>query len=300
MSAIRVQAPAKINLALRILKRRDDGYHELDTLFQAVSLSDTVVLSERRAPGVELRVMGADVGPTEDNLALRAVGVWQAATGIEAAVDIRLTKRIPAGAGLGGGSSDAGAVLRGLEAMYGSPLGPVRLAEAGAELGADVAFFCGAAGLARGRGIGDDLSPLGDLPTRPLLIVTPATPVSTPAAYGWVAAERDAGGAVSEPLDMPETPTWSDLDLTLGNDFHAVVAGKVVEVASAARAMEAAGLSTVLLSGSGSALFGFLPEHGAEEVVARVEASMSESSARVFAVETLAELPEPAPIAAQA
>jgi len=300
MSSLRISAPAKINLVLRILGRREDGYHELDTLFQAVSLSDEVVLTEQRRPGVELVVAGADVGPTEDNLALRAARAWQAESGIEPAVEIRLTKRIPAGAGLGGGSSDAGAVLRGLEVMYGHPLGTRRLQAIGAGLGADVPFFCGTSGLARGRGIGEELSPVAELPPRRLLIVVPGVPVSTPSAYGWVAATREAGAPVSAPLDLPPSPSWTELDGVAGNDFHAVVASRVEEVAAAARAMEEAGLSGVLLSGSGGAIFGFLPDAGAESYLEAVERRTALLGCRSFLVETLPHLPGPEPRATQA
>lgn len=300
MASLRVAAPAKINLALRILGRREDGYHELDTLFQAITLADEIILSERRVPGVELTVTGADVGPTDDNLALRAAHAWTAASGIDPAVAIRLTKRIPAGAGLGGGSSDAGAVLRGLEAIYGAPLGAQRLAQVGATLGADVAFFCGSAGLARGQGIGEVLTEQPEVPRRRLLVVVPSIPVATPAAYGWIAQEREAGAPASNALELEDPRSWADLDAIAGNDFHDVVAREVPEVASAASAMTSSGLEGVLLSGSGSALFGFLPEGDEESVLARVEAATADLGARLFAAETLSALPPPHPGGSQA
>lgn len=291
MSALEVLAPAKVNLALRILGRRQDGYHELDTLFQAVSLWDVIHLSRRPEGGVALEVVGADVGPSEDNLALRAARAWAEASGVDPAVSIRLEKRIPAGAGLGGGSSDAGAVLRGLEVMHGGLLGGERLRRVASGLGADVAFFAGSAGLARGEGIGDRLTPLPALEARELVVAVPGTPVPTGPAYGWLAASRGGGGA-SEPLPALDTVDWGALDGLAGNDFHDVVAARIPEVATLALEMVEAGLEGVLLSGSGSALFGF-PGTGAsaEEVAARL--SGTRPGVRAWAARTLAALPEP-------
>lgn len=291
--AVRVPAPAKVNLALRILGRRPDGYHELDTLFQAISLADEVLLIPRGEPGVGLSVIGADVGPSDDNLALRAARLWCETTGIDPGIHIRLTKRIPAGAGLGGGSSDAGAVLRGLETLFDAPLGPLRTAELGASLGADVAYFCGTAGLARGQGIGTHLTDLPELPPRPLALALPPVPVPTPAAYRWVASRREDGGAASEPLPLVDTPTWADLDALAGNDFHGIVASEVPEVAATLRAMQSAGLDGALLSGSGSALFAFLPETVAAREVADLRAALESIGARLLLAETLPRIASP-------
>ncbi len=293
--ALRVEAPAKINLVLRILGRRPDGYHELDTLFQAISLSDEVLIVPREASGVGLTVVDADVGPADRNLALRAARAWADASGVDPRVHIRLTKRIPAGAGLGGGSSDAGAVLRGLEAMHGAPLGAVRIAEIGAGLGADVPFFCRGEALARGRGIGERLDPLGALPPRDVVVVVPPVPVPTAEAYGWLAAARRAGrsGSAARSGDRLSAvaggPTWPGVEHALGNDFHDVVAKRVPEVATVVRAMGAAGLRHVLLSGSGSAVFGFPADSLADSLAEALP------EARVFRATTLERLSPPVP-----
>ncbi len=151
-AAVRILAPAKVNLWLRVLRRRPDGFHELDTLFQAVDLCDEVEVSRRPGNGVRLTVEGAELGPARENLAHRAALAFLDAAGRSAGsdrVEIRLRKRIPAGAGLGGGSSDAAAVLRCVSALWGDPLSPAVLAELGASLGSDVAFFLGRGPLAR-------------------------------------------------------------------------------------------------------------------------------------------------------
>ncbi|MDT8369346.1 MAG: 4-(cytidine 5'-diphospho)-2-C-methyl-D-erythritol kinase [Longimicrobiales bacterium] len=289
-ATIRIQAPAKINLALRVLDRREDGYHELDTLFQAISLSDEVLLTPREEAGAGLQVTGAELGPVRENLALRAAHAWQAATGIDAGIEIRLAKRIPAGAGLGGGSSDAGAVLRGLEALHGSPLGPRRLGRLGATLGADVPFFTGEAALARGRGVGDRLDPLPALPPRQIIVAVPQRPVRTAAAYRWLAEARTGVGSAPS-LVLPDPLTWTAVDELAQNDFHDVVARRVPEVAALREELVDAGLEGVLLSGSGSALFGFLPAGDREASLDRLR--RIPGGAEIFEASTLPEIPPP-------
>ncbi len=301
MRALRVSAPAKINLVLRILERRGDGYHELDTLFQAISLGDRVTLVPADRPGIRLRVEGADVGPIEQNLAYRAARAWYEATGIDPRMDLHLEKRVPAGAGLGGGSSDAGAVLRGLEAMHGAPLRAEGISRIGVELGADVPFFCGVAGLARGEGIGERLTPLPPLPERGLVVAVPPVPVPTGGAYGWLASVRDASATppgtsgAETPVDLGKVadptmvPTWEEVGRVASNDFHEVVAGKVPEVARLIEQLDEAGLEGVMLSGSGSAVFGFLP--AVDAAVERVRTALPE--VRTFVARTLSTIPEP-------
>ena len=154
-AAMRLEAPAKVNLLLRVLGLRADGFHDLDTLFQAVGLCDEVVVA-LSGGGIELAVEGPDVGPVEENLAYRAAKAFLDAEGAAArvGVDILLRKRIPAGAGLGGGSSDAAAVLRCLDALRARPFPRSKLVRIGAALGSDVPFFLGDGALARGRGRG--------------------------------------------------------------------------------------------------------------------------------------------------
>ena len=158
--AIALDAPGKVNLVLRVLHRRPDGYRELETVFQMVSLADRVELTLSEGPGaVTLSVDGPDLGPVESNLAWRAAEEFRLAAGLDAGVHIALTKKIPAGAGLGGGSSDAAAVLRGLARLTGFD-DPLRLHGIARSLGADVPFFLGPAPIALGRGRGDELTPL--------------------------------------------------------------------------------------------------------------------------------------------
>jgi len=164
------QAPAKLNLFLEVLARRPDGYHELDSILAAIDLRDRVELE--KAPGISLTIEGADLPADETNLA------WRAAAALGLGARIHLVKEIPAGAGLGGGSSDAAAVLLGLHELYGIPVRIPELTRIAAKLGADVPFFLHG-GLARCRGIGDRVDPLESPGSRRFLLLLPELPVAT-------------------------------------------------------------------------------------------------------------------------
>ena len=164
-------APAKLNLFLEVLSRRPDGFHELDSIFAAIDLEDTVELE--RAGGISLEITGADDLPADSsNLA------WRAAQAVGLSAKIRLIKRIPAGAGLGGGSSDAAAVLLGLHELHDRPVEIESLTRVAAQLGADVPFFLHG-GTARCRGIGDRVDPVKTSDSRRFLLLSPAIHSST-------------------------------------------------------------------------------------------------------------------------
>lgn len=249
----RISAPAKVNLRLRVLTRRPDGYHEIDTFFQAIDLTDEVTV-RLGASGIRLDVSGFDVGPSEENLAYRAAQRFAARIGLREGVDIELVKRIPAGAGLGGGSSDAAAVLIGLAALEGVPMDDPRLGQAATELGSDVPFFLGSSSLARGRGRGERLDPLEPLPAADLVLVSPPVHVSTAGAYAALAASRRQLEQDEDPV--PEPRSWSDVVAHARNDFQPVVTRAHPEVSRAIGALEGSGATLVLMSGSGSSVFG--------------------------------------------
>ena len=152
--AARVAAQAKINLGLRVLARETSGYHGIETVFQRLALADDVRVRITDGPRT-LDTRGADVGPTEKNLAWRAALAMHAATGWPAGFAITIEKRIPVGAGLGGGSADAGAVLRALNALAPHPVSELELMRIAAPLGADVPFLTGTASLAMAWGRGE-------------------------------------------------------------------------------------------------------------------------------------------------
>jgi len=291
---VRVQAPAKVNLWLRVLGRRPDGFHDLDTLFQAVDLCDEVMVSRRGEAGVGLRVEGADVGPARENLAYRAALAFRDAAGPGAGsggVEIRLRKRIPAGAGLGGGSSDAAAVLRCMNALWGDPLAQPVLVEVGASLGSDVAFFLGVSALARGRGRGERLDPLPPLPEADLVLVLPPAHVATGPAYGALARYRAVHGAGGGDVPPDATPSWRALADWAVNDFERVVPAAHPPVAASLAALRSSGARPALLSGSGGACFGVFADcDGAAQAAARIAGALGWPA---VAVRTLAVFPTP-------
>jgi 4-diphosphocytidyl-2-C-methyl-D-erythritol kinase len=179
-STIELEARAKLNLWLEVLGRRPDGYHEVDTFLSEIDLADTVRLEA--APEISLTVEGRPVPADATNLA------WRAAAVLGVGARIHLVKRIPAGAGLGGGSSDAAAVLRGLVSLYGLDPPEGRLAELAASLGADVPFFLHGGGTARCTGIGERVEPLAGGAGRRFLLVVPELNMSTAAVYGALPA----------------------------------------------------------------------------------------------------------------
>lgn len=258
----RTEAPAKVNLTLHIGARRSDGFHELSTVFQAISLSDTIEVTlhgvaeePATAEGrIDLVVEGADVGPMRDNLAYRAARAFLSETRTDDRVTIRLAKRIPAGAGLGGGSSDAAAVLRCLAALTGHD-GVDRLRAIGARIGSDVPFFLGPTPTAIGRGRGEVIDPVDALPERCVALSLPPVHVETAAAYRALAAERVGRTVVELPSLGPEL-TWASIRGGLGtNDFEQSVSRSHAEVARSLAALHSTDAELVMLSGSGAASF---------------------------------------------
>jgi 4-diphosphocytidyl-2-C-methyl-D-erythritol kinase len=254
--AVRVSACAKINLSLRVLGLRPDGYHELRTIFQSIALHDTLTVRVRRGP-FALQCDDPGCPADETNLVWRAAQhVWAASgrRGIMRGVEIRLAKRIPLQAGLGGGSSDAAAALR----LFGS-LWRVKepsLREIAVRLGADVPYFL-EGGTVLGADRGDVLYRLADHPAAWVTLVVPSFGVSTAEAYRWWDERgRDVGRTLLGPAD-------------LGNDLQAPVAAHHPEIMEIVSALLKAGASHAAMSGSGSAVFGLFSRRPAAERAAR-------------------------------
>ena len=252
---VRVRAHAKINLDLRVLGRRADGYHELRTIFQTLDLHDVLTVSRARGP-FRLTGEGEPMPLDRTNLVWRAAEVlWRAAgrAGAPAGAQVHVDKRIPARAGLGGGSSDAAAALRALCRVWGVRLPLPDLVRLAAELGADVPFFL-LGGTALGLGRGEELFPLPDLPRRAVVIARPAFGVETAAAYGWLAADRQG-----QPRPPGLAPDWLDLTAGLGdclNDLERPVERRHPGIGALRRQLDEAGAELARMSGSGSAVFG--------------------------------------------
>jgi 4-diphosphocytidyl-2-C-methyl-D-erythritol kinase len=246
-------AHAKVNLFLRILSRETDGYHGIETLFCRLTLSDTVMARRTEALGVVLEVEGGETGPAETNLAVRAAQAVLDATGRRFGVHLRLTKRIPVGAGLGGGSADGAAALALVNQLAGNAIPHAELLHHAAMLGADIPFCLSGASLALAWAHGERMLALPPLPAAPVLLLTPPVRVSTAEAYGWVDTARGAGhrrGALC--LNLPALTTWSDVARMAGNDFESVVFGRLPEVRAAFEAMAQTHPLLCRMSGSGS------------------------------------------------
>jgi 4-diphosphocytidyl-2-C-methyl-D-erythritol kinase len=262
MPEVRVPAFAKINLRLEILGKRHDGFHELRTVFQTISLKDQLCFRSTRKSGIELRVLGNDSlsgEPMEKNLVYRAVDAARRELGSTDGVAVELRKTIPAGRGLGGGSSDAAAALLGYLRLARKRLPRERLFAIGASLGADVPFFL-EGGRALGIGKGDEIYPLPDIPKRHLLLVSPnSIHVPTPDAYRWLNAPQLTNSAGNPRLYGFCALAWSLQGGPLLNDFEEAVFQQHPRLAEIKRELLQNGATEALLAGSGSAVFGVFP-----------------------------------------
>lgn len=264
------EAFAKVNRSLVVLGRRADGYHELDTVFQAVGLCDR--LTFEAAGGLTLSVDDPSVPAGPENLVLRAARALADAAGVKRGAAITLEKRIPAGGGLGGGSSDAAATLLGLSALWGLEPEPGRLGEIAAALGSDVPFFlCG--GTARGLGRGERIFPLPDAAPGGVVLVMPPFPVSTPEVFRALGAPPWEARAAGPEATMGD-PDRNDLETAAEELFPAL--------RSAREALAAAGAARARLSGSGSTVFGLFPDLvSAAQAADRLEGLPAGSAVRV-------------------
>lgn len=285
--ALTVRAAAKINLALEVVGRRADGYHDVDTVLTTLTLSDTVRIEPAAALLVSAVGPYGSAVPAQDDLAARAARTLGDAVGREPHVRVTLEKQIPAAAGLGGGASDAGAVLRGLNRLWGLGWPVERLAALGAEIGSDVPFFVhGGVGHCTGRG--EVVDPLRDLrpPLRLLVLVppVPSLPDKTARRFAairpadlsdghrsWRLAQRMARGA---------PPPTADLC----NTFEGVIERTESELLAHYAAYHAAGLPRLHLCGAGPAVYSFVTE-GAR--VAELKRSLRDAGATVFEAYTL-------------
>lgn len=275
-------APAKINLWLRVFESDATGYHPLDTMFCALDMCDRIDV-QAGVEGIHLRVSGADVGPVENNLAFRAAHDFFATLGIPPAIDIELIKNIPAGAGLGGGSSDAATVLRALQELQPNKLPHQDLLAIAARLGSDVPFFLCGSSFAHATGRGEILKPVPPLPSRPVIVVIPEFAISTRTAYEWL----DDSGSLRQP-DAAAAPagSWSDVAKRARNDFEPVLFARHPVLHQIRDRLVAEAAAIALVSGSGSALFGVFED--ADAASAAQQALQREfSSARVVATRTL-------------
>ncbi len=278
--AFRFATPAKITLVLRVLSRRNDGYHDVRLALVAVSLLDEIAW-EPGETGLTLEVRSAEpLGPPPQNLVYRAALAFQSAAGIALQGRLRLTKRVPTGAGLGGGSANAAGTLVALNRLHGSPLSGHRMWELAQDLGSDVPFFLSARPQwAEGRG--ERLSPIAGFPRLTVLVVRPPFAIGTGAAYGHVQPRPDPGAPA-----LPRLDTLEAVVAALANDFEPALFPIHPALGAIKSRLLAAGARGALLSGSGSAVFGLFADPAGRERAAQV-LTREEPAWTVLACDTL-------------
>jgi 4-diphosphocytidyl-2-C-methyl-D-erythritol kinase len=268
--ALVLRPPAKINLTLRVGPRRPDGFHDIRSLMQSITLSDTLSLTARAGP-LALHVRGHGVPADRENLVWRAAELlWRALgrTGDPRDAYIHLDKSIPAAAGLGGGSADAAAALIGLNVLWGARRTPSDLMTLSAELGSDVPFFLqGGTALCAGRG--DEVYPVDDIGRLGLVLIKPSIGVATADAYRWLDEDRAAGSVDPAPPGRLDVG-WPVGPITLVNDLEAPVARRHPVIAEMINACRQAGAMAAGMTGSGSAVFAAFSEAAAKRVVPRL------------------------------
>jgi 4-diphosphocytidyl-2-C-methyl-D-erythritol kinase len=274
----RLKAFAKLNLGLRILYKRPDGYHELRTIFQTISLADGIAISFERAAKTHIEIEGAP--EIEDNLVARAAALVLDSLRLRGRVHFRLDKVIPMGAGLGGGSSDAAAVLIALPALAGRPLEPERARSIALQLGSDVPFFL-YGGTALGLGRGEELYPLPDLPRASALVIAPPIHSSTAQAYHDLSAQLTTESLQNKILSFQQE-VWRGGRAEAVNDFEEVVFARYPQLKRVRNQLLRSGATSAAMTGSGSALFGIF-----EDALSLERARVRFSSERVFSVSFL-------------
>jgi len=280
-----VRCPAKLNLFLEVHGRRPDGYHEIETVMQAVTLYDDIELSARADGQLVLECSDPGLPAAGGNLAWMAADAIRRAVGLPAGVSISLQKRIPQGAGLGGGSSDAAGVLAGVDALFDLGLGRERLCELAAELGSDVPYFLlGGTAICRGRG--EDVSPVPAARPADYVICCPAEGLSTATVYenvGKIAltSEKRSASLVLESLAGGDV---ASVQPCLFNRLGEAACSLASEVARARDVLTHAASVPALVTGSGSAVYVLLESAvRAEAVAGRVR---EQGVGQVFVVQT--------------
>jgi len=248
-----IKAPAKINSLLRVLIKESSGYHQIETVLSAVNFYDEIQLTPNDSE-LSLEVYGAELGPAEDNLVYKAAKMFFARSDLDGGVDIKLSKRIPAKAGLGGGSSDAGATMRALNLMFGVPFSSKELIEMATQLGSDVPFFASGLGTALAWGRGERLIPT-KFQSHVVLALT-SIPIETAKAYEALRIPRktNSGPTMPKKINCLEKPNlWSS------NHFEPEIFRQFPDLEQLHKAILATGALAARLSGSGGTLFGLFP-----------------------------------------
>lgn len=261
---ISLKAWAKINVGLKIVGKRNDGFHDIETTLSTINLSDLISI-EKVESGIVIDAKGLDVA-SEENLCYRAADIFKRRLHLTNGVKIRLIKNIPIGGGLGGGSSDAACVLKGMNKLFDLNIADERLFELGKEIGSDVPFFIkGGAAYARGRG--DELK-FFKLPAMSLVVYYPGYPIST----AWAYAEYDKTILTQQReadiiVENGKRKKKKGVSFNLQNDFERVVFQRHPDLMDIKTNMIVCGAFLVSLSGSGSCLFAVIDESNREKIL---------------------------------
>lgn len=265
---MKIRSFAKINLGLEVLSRRADGYHEIRTVFQSVGLFDVLRIAPREEPGLVLAGSDPAVPWDETNLVARAARLLREAYGVRRGAEIYVEKNIPAGKGLGGGSSNAAMALWGLSRIWGLPEDKPGLLSLAGRLGADVPYFL-EGGLCLGTGRGEVLTPLPDRASLACLLVLPPFPVATARIYGSLGPALTSGGKAGRIDAFLKTGELRSLD----NGLEETIFRLFPQIKGIKSLIQSLGPELSLVSGSGSAVFGLFRERQtAEAALATVRA----------------------------
>jgi len=255
MKTVQLNAPAKVNYRLDVLRKRPDGYHDLRMIMQRIDLCDQVDITVTAAPGIKVTCGKAGVPDGPGNIAWRAADLLLRQAGCDAGVEIAITKRIPVAAGLGGGSSDGAAVLMGINQLLNLGYSDDQLMEIGVKLGADVPFFIFRK-TALAEGIGERLTPLDRVAPAWLAIVNPNVHVST----AWVYQNLQLTPG-SETVKLPRFyDSIADICAILSNDLESVTIQRFPVIAEIKEKLLKTGAEGALMSGSGPTVFGVFPD----------------------------------------
>lgn len=285
MSVLEILSPAKVNLTLEVLKRRPDGYHDIDSIVQTVSIFDRIVLKKNNGRDINFSCSSIDIPTGNDNLVVKAARSLFDYTGINCGVDIRLEKTIPVQAGLGGGSSNAASVIAGLNTLLDIGLSKEEQSAVGAKTGSDVPLFI-YGGTVHMTGRGEIIDSLPDNIILSYLVIKPDESVST----AWAYAELDKREEIeSVPIgnaaeQFVESGDFVKLVEVLHNDFQCVVSNICSGVSTAIETLKSAGADKVLLAGSGSAVVGIFLQRDKRNNVYK---TLSKNNMNVWMCESL-------------
>ena len=258
MDSIWINAPAKINIGLDVIRRREDGYHEVKMIMQSIRLFDRLTLTKTKEPGIKLTTNLSYLPVNEDNLVYQSAKRLMDEFHLEGGLDIKLDKRIPVAAGMAGGSTDAASCMLAINDLYGLGLSKRHLMKRGVKLGADIPY-CILKGTALSEGIGEELTPLPQIPQCQVLIAKPGISVSTKVVYESLDAmelKQEDHPDIDGMIEAINRQNIHVIAGKFGNVLELVTAGKYPVIGEIEQVMKEEGAVNAMMSGSGPTVFG--------------------------------------------